>query len=176
MLLQSLLPQLLFSCLSFFCLNLPFNSVHICYRMLSCQMSCRYINKVNSLIWQTTLRNVLDQIIHCCFQNFIWQDDIVVLLIEITNPWRILKVSSAEGALTFTSLKRRARAAFFKMVLRYSSWVVAPITVNSPRESWFENIRKTFRTTFTSDWASAKDLVNFIKEEDNISCFFYFID
>ncbi len=30
------------------------------------------------------------------------------------------------------------------MVLRYSSWVVAPITVNSPWKSWFQ-ISKTFR-------------------------------
>ena len=42
-------------------------------------------------------------------------------------------MSFADGALTVTSLKRRANAAFFMIVLRYSSCVVAPITEISPR-------------------------------------------
>ncbi len=70
------------------------------------------------------LHGILDRIINCCaFKNCLarWHCGVFH---KSRIPWRILKVS-ADGALTFTSLKRRARAAFFKMVLRqgYSSWV-----------------------------------------------------
>ncbi len=53
---------------------------------------------------------------------------------SLRKPCRILKVSSLLGALTVTWLNRRDKAASFKIVLRYSSWVVAPIKVTSPRE------------------------------------------
>ena len=42
-------------------------------------------------------------------------------------------MSCALGSLTTTSLKRLASAASFKILLRYSSCVVAPIIEISPR-------------------------------------------
>ena len=49
------------------------------------------------------------------------------------SPRRMAMVSSTLGSGTSTGWKRRARAASFSMLLRYSSSVVAPITRSSPR-------------------------------------------
>ena len=102
--------------------------------MLRCQVRCSYVDQVDCFIWQTALRNVLYRIIYRCFQHSIRQFNIMMRSYNGRIPCKILKVSSADGAFTFTSLKRRAKAAFFIIVLRYSSCVVAPITDNSPRE------------------------------------------
>ena len=45
----------------------------------------------------------------------------------VTPSWRML-------LLLVVSTKSRSMLHLLKIVLRYSSWVVAPITVNSPRE------------------------------------------
>ncbi len=60
-----------------------------------------------------------DRIINRCFQNFIWQDDIGVFHKDHGSFGVILKVSSADGALT--SISRNDYYVFFKMVLYSSS-------------------------------------------------------
>ena len=62
-----------------------FNSIHISHWVLSSQVSSCYIDKVDSLIWQATLWNVLYREIYRCLQNIIWQDNIVVFFIKITD-------------------------------------------------------------------------------------------
>ncbi len=73
-----------FFLLVFFCFNFTFNSMNIRYWMLCCYELPLH-RQGHQPYSQATLKNILNRIIYCCFQNFIWQDDIVVLLIEITN-------------------------------------------------------------------------------------------
>ena len=151
--------------------------MNICYRMLSCQVSCRYIDKVNSLIWQAALRNVLDRIIHCCFQDFVWQDHIVMLLIEVTNPLKDFKSILCRRSIDLHFVETTSKSCIFQDGV--TVFVLSCRSNNgqfTTRESWLENVRKPFRTTVSTSATSSENLVNFIKEEDNISCFFHFID
>ena len=70
---------------SFFFFNFMFHSMDICHWVLCCQVSSCHIDQVDGLIRQATLWNVLNRIINCCFQDFIWQDNIVVLLIQFAD-------------------------------------------------------------------------------------------
>ncbi|CIV76961.1 Protein of uncharacterised function (DUF3170) [Streptococcus pneumoniae] len=151
--------------------------MHICYWMLSRQVSSCYIDKVNSLIWQATLRNVLNRIIHRCFQDFVWQDDIVVLLIEVTNSLKNFKSILCRRSIDLHFVETTSKSSILQDGVTVFVLSCCPNHCQfSTRESWLENIRKPFRTTVSTSATSTKNLVNFIKEEDNIPCFFHFID
>ena len=69
----------------FFFFNFMFHSVHICYWMLGCQVSSCHIDQVNRFIRQAPLWNVLDRIVNRCLQDFIWQNDIVMFFVKVTD-------------------------------------------------------------------------------------------
>jgi hypothetical protein len=57
------------------------------------------------------------------------------VLVPLLEPRKIEMVSSTVGSPTNTCWKRRSSAASFSMCLRYSSSVVAPMHLSSPRAS-----------------------------------------
>ena len=150
--------------------------MYICYWMLSGQVSCRYIDKVNSLIWQATLWNILNRVINGSFQDFIWQNNIVVLLIEVTNSlknficilcWRSIDLDFVETASKGCILQDGVTIFILSRCTnhcQFTTW-----------KSWFQDISKTFRSLTITCATCTQDLMDFVEEEDNVSSFFNFI-
>ena len=101
---------------------------------------------------------------------------------DLRIPFKISKVVSLLGALTTTSLKRRAKAASFIIVLRYSSWVVAPITDISPRErAGFKISDKPLPPVSSPEapaptiwWISSKNKITFLRSLTSLTNFWMF--
>ena len=54
-------------------------------------MSCGHVNQVNRLVWQRPLWNILNGVIDRRVQDFIWQQDVVVLFIQLAQTLQDLK-------------------------------------------------------------------------------------
>ena len=99
---------------SFFFFNFMFHSMYICHWVLCCQVSSCHIDQVDSLIWQATLWNILNRVINSRFQYFIWQDNIVVLLIKITDPLENLESIFSRWCINFYFVETTSKSSIFQ--------------------------------------------------------------
>ena len=153
-----------------------FNSIHISHWVLSSQVSRCHIDKVDSLIWQATLWNVLDREIYCCFQNIIWQDNIVVFFIKITNTLENLESIFSRRSINLNFVETTSKSSVLQDSV--TVFILSCCTNHCQFTTWksrFQDISKTFRSLTIASASGTKNLVDFIEEEDNISSFFDFI-
>ena len=162
---------------SFFFFNFMFHSMDICYWMLGCQVSSCHIDQVNGLIRQATLWNVLDRIINRCFQNFIWQDDIVVFFIKITDSLKNLERIFSWWSIDLHFVKTTSKSRILQDGVTIFILSGCPNDCQFPTwKSRFDDICKTFRSLTITCATCTKDLMDFIKEENDISHRLDFLD
>ena len=153
-----------------------FNSIHISHWVLSSQVSRCHIDKVDSLIWQATLWNVLDREIYCCFQDIIWQDNIMVFFIKITDTLENLEGIFSRRSINLNFVETTSKSSVLQDSV--TVFILSCCTNHCQFTTWksrFQDISKTFRSLAIASASGTKNLVDFIEEEDNISSFFDFI-
>ena len=161
---------------SFFFFDFTFNSIDISYWMLCCQVSCCHVQKVNSLIWQATLWNVLYWKINRCFQDIIWQDNIVVFFIKITNTLKNLEGIFRRRSIDLNFVETTSKGSILQDSV--TVFILSCCTNHCYFTTWksrFQDISQTFRTLTIASASGTKNLMNFIEEEDNVASFFDFI-
>ena len=115
-----------------------FQGLNVGYRMLRCQVSSRYIDKVDGFIRQRPLRDVLHGVIYSCFQNSIWQFNVMVSFVKWTNPHEDLESVFRRWSVNLNFVKTTSQSCVFHDSIPI--FILGRSTDNgqfSTRQSWF---------------------------------------
>ena len=154
-----------------------FNRMNIGNWMLGCQVGSSHVDQVNRLVWQAPLWNILNRVVHSRFQHFIRQDDIVVLFIQIPNASKDLIGIFGRRSIDFDFIETTSQSCIFENGVSVLVLSSSPDNGQLPtRKRWLKNIRQALGPAVSASRSCSQDLMDFIKEEDNVAGFLDFID